>query len=147
MAGGSTQRCRALFGIMKAQWQFLARPITLMGLEDIGRRVYCCLILHNMNVTDRVMGDVKTKYKANYSVARETVPRPAAGTVQLVGPDEKQAQVGIANADELTRHFVTALATEAQRIANHDRLHDAAENGRLMNALIDYVHVHNNIYN
>jgi len=59
MAGGSTQRCRALFGIMKAQWQFLARPITLMGLEDIGRRVYCCLILHNMNVTDRVMGDVK----------------------------------------------------------------------------------------
>jgi hypothetical protein len=43
------------FGVLKGTWQRLVRPIHLQGLQEISEMVGCCLLLHNMLVTDRVM--------------------------------------------------------------------------------------------
>ena len=41
------------FGVLKGKFQFMDRPIHLHRLEDIAFRVSCCLILHNVLVSDR----------------------------------------------------------------------------------------------
>jgi hypothetical protein len=51
------------FGVLKAQWQILARPIMLLHtLLEIAKRASTCFILHNMLVSDRVMGDCRLLY-------------------------------------------------------------------------------------
>lgn len=37
-----------VFGVAKCTWQFLARPIHVMGMEHILKQTHTCLILHNM---------------------------------------------------------------------------------------------------
>ena len=64
----------------------------------------------------------------------------------MVDNTEIMAQIGFINQTVNARRALTELATEAQRIENREVLHDEEENGRLMNALINYVHRHNNIY-
>jgi hypothetical protein len=52
------------FGVLKARWQVLARPMHLHKPEEIAMRATCCFILHNMLVCDRVMNnDVYAVYK------------------------------------------------------------------------------------
>ena len=82
----------------------------------------------------------------NHSVERETVAVTLPDAVQLVDDDEILAQIGFINQTARARQALIDLATEAQRIENQEHLHDEDENGRLMNALINYVHRHNNIY-
>jgi hypothetical protein len=116
-------------------------------LRDIGNRVYCCLLMHNMNVTERIMGNVRLDYKANNVVEREiNASTPTAGPVQLVAFDEIQPTIGIANADPLVRTYIQKTASQSERFENHARLKCKQENGRLMNALIQYVSKHNNLY-
>ena len=43
------------FGVLKAKFQFVSRPIMLRELDLIANRMATCLILHNMCVRDRVM--------------------------------------------------------------------------------------------
>ena len=50
------------FGVLKCQWQFLDRPIHLHDIQVIADRVTCCWILHNILVSDRVMGDCRARY-------------------------------------------------------------------------------------
>jgi hypothetical protein len=50
------------FAVLKGKWQCLARPIHMFDLNMIGNRVACCLILHNMCVSDRVMENVYRTY-------------------------------------------------------------------------------------
>ena len=54
-------------GILKGCWQFMARPILLLNLADVGRRVQTCLILHNILVCDRVMDSIGDIYDPAYS--------------------------------------------------------------------------------
>ena len=61
------------FGVLKGVWQFLERPIHLMKLDDIASRVTCCIILHNILVSDRVMGDCRATYKPDYVLEEEEV--------------------------------------------------------------------------
>jgi ribosomal protein L32 len=51
------------FGVLKATWQCLERSILLHSLDDISERVACCLLLHNMIVTDRVMAGDGYNYR------------------------------------------------------------------------------------
>ena len=44
------------------KFQYMARPIFDMEMKYISKRVGTCLILHNMCVSDRVMGDPRTPY-------------------------------------------------------------------------------------
>ena len=57
------------FGIWKNTWHFVQYPIRLLDIQQIGRRVSCSLILHNMIVSDRIMdGDVNAVYNPNLAV-------------------------------------------------------------------------------
>jgi hypothetical protein len=51
------------FGVLKGTWQFMNRPILLHNLTDLSLRVTCCIILHNILVSDRVMEDCRATYR------------------------------------------------------------------------------------
>ena len=59
------------FGVLKGKWQFLDRPIHLQRLDDISGRVHSCIILHNMCVADRLMGDCRMRYDPAVNVLQE----------------------------------------------------------------------------
>jgi Plant transposon protein len=58
------------FGCLKGSFQFVERPIHLHNLEEIGRRMTTCLILHNMCRADYIM---ENDYRARYNLAHSTV--------------------------------------------------------------------------
>jgi hypothetical protein len=47
------------FCVLKAKWLVIAKPILLHSITDIGKRATAWFILHNMLVSNRVMGIVK----------------------------------------------------------------------------------------
>jgi hypothetical protein len=51
-----------VFGVLKHTWQFLNWPILLHDLPCITLRATTCIILHNILMTDRVMGDPRLIY-------------------------------------------------------------------------------------
>ena len=65
-----------VFGVMKRSWKFLAHPIELQGLDKIASRVYACLILHNMNVAERIMGQASTRYRPSHNMNRDRTEEP-----------------------------------------------------------------------
>jgi hypothetical protein len=50
------------FGVLQGKWKAIANPIHSMDMKAITNLVGTCLILHNMAVSDRVMGDVNAVY-------------------------------------------------------------------------------------
>lgn len=65
---GARKDIERAFGILKSCWQFMSRPIHLMNIEDLGRRVQSCLILHNILVSDRIMDLIGADYDAAFSL-------------------------------------------------------------------------------
>ena len=59
------------FGILKSQWKFVEHKIHLLDLSKISLRMNSCLILHNILVTDRVMGSCELLYDPAYSIEVE----------------------------------------------------------------------------
>jgi hypothetical protein len=57
------------FGNLQAKFQVMAVPMRSHSLSDCADVTACCLILHNMTVSDRVMGDPRAKYKPDYGTA------------------------------------------------------------------------------
>ena len=49
------------FGVLQSKFQVLQRPILLKKLKRIANKVASCMILHNMCVSDRVMGDPRAQ--------------------------------------------------------------------------------------
>jgi hypothetical protein len=121
------------FGVLKGTWQFLEHPILLMDLNDICHRVTCCLILHNMIVTDRVMNEPGMIYDPSFTLAEDTVmveQPPDLLSVQAnagVSYSTSATGTGIANAPT----DVVALLTKGQRFkelnnpVEYQRLHTA----------------------
>lgn len=55
------------FGVLQSQWKWTAYPVHCLNTKILSRRLKTCLILHNMNVSDRVMGgDVTARYNPSY---------------------------------------------------------------------------------
>ncbi len=50
------------FGNLKILWKFVSRPIETWNRSDIANRIMTALILHNVIVSDSVMGDVNRWY-------------------------------------------------------------------------------------
>ncbi len=50
------------FGNLKIMWKFVSRPIEIWNLNDIASRMLTALILHNIVVSDRGMGDMNLRY-------------------------------------------------------------------------------------
>ena len=60
------------FGVLQCKFQWFARPIHMMDLNDIAKRAGTCMILHNMCVSDRIMdGDCRARYNPAASIDEE----------------------------------------------------------------------------
>jgi hypothetical protein len=70
---GARKDIERAFGVLKGTWQFTAKPIQLRNLKKISNRVTTCLILHNILVSDRVMGGPEDTYDPSFSVLEEIV--------------------------------------------------------------------------
>jgi hypothetical protein len=129
---------RAL-GVLKGMWQWLDRPILLHQLSNIADRVACRLLLHNMLVTDRVMGGPGYDYRQRYDPAHMMEEEASATEVQQEPPDlatvqrrprrETRTLVGVSN---LPGH-VHQLLTKKDRF---QELNNRDENRRLHQALM-----------
>ena len=118
------------FGVLQQCFQFVAHPILLYELEAIGRRIRTCIILHNMNVSDRVMeGDVFATYNPAFQVEDDAVNAPESH-----GPEQLDAEfpaVGIANLPSDNARNVAL-----QMAAKWNELTDRGEHYRLQAALV-----------
>ena len=59
---GTRKYIEHVFGILKGKFQFVSRPIHMYHLQQICNRLGTCLMLHNMAILDRVMGDCNKRY-------------------------------------------------------------------------------------
>jgi hypothetical protein len=50
------------FGVLQCKWKVLSYPIHTKNTDSIAKLMECCTILHNMAVSDRVMGDPGARY-------------------------------------------------------------------------------------
>lgn len=116
------------FGILQCQWQAIARPIQLHSIKEVSTMVKCCLCLHNMCVSDRVMnGDFAVRYKPTNVLAMPTEgPRVAA----VAGPG---TAIGLAS----TRTINPMVYQAVTRSERFKRTTDKAQCQRLRQALID----------
>ena len=120
------------FGVLQAKWQFVARPIHLHALKDIATRVASCLILHNMCVCDRVMGEPGIRYNPAHNIeemdgVEATVQPPDLQQVQGgLLPQEEAPMVGIGK----DKNAVSVLTrrkhwNDLKDLDEHIRLHAA----------------------
>ena len=58
-------------GNLQGRFQALATPIVLMDLQIIANLCSSSLILHNMYVSDRIMGDVRALYNPAFDLSPE----------------------------------------------------------------------------
>ena len=126
------------FGVLKNTWQFVDRPIHVLNLQAIADKIQCCLILHNMLVTDRVMEGPNYNYTEQYDPCHHVIVE-GNGSVQqpidLVGvqnraADEPRMAIGVANTPRTVRNGMT-------RAERFQELDDREENKRLHSAIMD----------
>ena len=124
------------FGVLKGTWQFLERPILLLDLQHISNRVVTCLILHNILMSDRVMGEVGVTYnpavQVEEDVAVVTQPNDLQNIQTVYGgasSGNTASGTGVSNAPP----EVVALLTRGARFK---QLQDEAEYQRLHAALM-----------
>ena len=124
------------FGVLQAKFQCLARPIVLRKLQLIENMVTCALILHNMCVSDRVMGACRQLYNPAENIAL------ADNAVVVEDPEELQeinrhrgnsgSSIGIANCSEEAQHLIG-------RKRRWMELHNKEESMRLHSALMQHL--------
>jgi len=131
-----------VFGVMKRSWKFLAHPIELQGLQRISGRVYNCLILHNMNVTERIMGSVTTRYDPSAVMERDTTGEP--DDPSDIGTVVQRLATVPDGGDTPTEHppNVNAFSLYAARADRLEALKSYDECYRLNYALKNYVNHH-----
>ena len=59
---GARKDVERAFGVIQCKFKAIANPIHKIDPKHIGSMVACCIILHNMGVCDRVMGDTERRY-------------------------------------------------------------------------------------
>ena len=129
------------FGVLQAKFQCMQRPFYELDLDSIAAKVSCCLILHNMGVSDRVMdGDVYARYnpcnKLDLSLlSKEKITLPD-DLVEVQNRNKKKLPVvnvcviGTKNKD----YDASRLVNKAERF---HCLNDLEEHVRLQDALKD----------
>ena len=72
------------FGMWKNSWHFVQHPIHLLNIQQIGCRVSCSIILHNMIVSDRIMGgDVHADYNPNLAQIDTNLSNTTSDTTRV----------------------------------------------------------------
>ena len=98
------------FGVLQGKFQWVARPIHLYHLNGIATRVSCCLILHNMCVSDRVMGNPRLSYVPSHNVEDHERDVQQPGDLQQIQrriPSDDLATIGVRECPEAVQRLVT----------------------------------------
>ena len=130
---GARKDIERAFGLLKNTWKVLARPFLILNVADIGHRVTTCLLLHNVLVADRVMGEIGMEYCPLLDCDVDMVDisdPPDLHSVLMQNDVMDFAEV----LDDLNGHpnSVRDTVTRRNRWA---QLKDTGEHGRLTNAL------------
>ena len=121
------------FGNLQAKFQAMATPILLHDLQNIADLCSCCLIMHNMCVSDRVMdGDVRATYNPANDLTPETEEEVEYSEEFRRKTTRQQAPIGIANADP-------SVVKILQRKERWNDLVDLEEYTRLHKALMQFL--------
>ena len=121
------------FGVLQGKFQWIARPIHLMKLADISKRVGTCLILHNMTVSDRIMGEVGLRYRPSsaFVEAEEAIDySQEALERQQEGSNREGPTIGLSNMNSKAQQLILSKNawTDLKDQQQHSRLHVAIRN-------------------
>jgi hypothetical protein len=131
---GARKDIERAFGVLQCKWKAIAFPIHSMDLGSISKLMGTCLILHNMAVSDRVMGDVNRRYVPSTVAEKESPvevfptdwqPTPSQGRWR-----QRTGATAISNFDD-------RLAANIAERTEWKILRDPVEWARLQRALID----------
>jgi hypothetical protein len=123
------------FGNLQSQWHWVRHPIHLHQLDDIARRLASCIILHNMLVSDRVMGDINATYNPAFNVA-DVVDNLVTNTDVVLVPGELQNAIGSELQCTTGLRQMNAANKELIR-TEWENLNNQEENQRLYKAIYD----------
>jgi len=100
------------------------RPHSLSDCADV---TSCCLILHNMSVSDRVMGDPRARYKPDHSLETEERVQLPEDLLDSQGNTLPRVRVGLSKATDITQAIMTRRQEwlEVTNEYEHQRLYQA----------------------
>ena len=115
------------FGTLQGKYQALATPIVLMDLTIIASLCSASLILHNMCVSDRIMGDVRARYDPSFNLLPEKEVEIEYSEEFLKKKEKMMATIGIANCDPFVQKLVLRKGrwNELVNLDEFVRLHSA----------------------
>ena len=120
------------FGVFQGMFQYVARPMLELDLTTLGNRVNCCLILHNMCVSDRIMaGDVHARYKADEGYEGEVEVEAPKDLLDVQKELSEQPAIGL-------DHVSFDEARNVTRRKEWRTLIDLVEHNRLRGAIIQH---------
>ena len=126
------------FGILKEKFKWVENSIQLFDLQDISLRMSTCLILHNMCVSERIMGSCSLSYKPDYDISNlrqhEIVEDPGdLPDFETFIPGGPTAVIGIERLSMEAQEWVL------NRERNWKQLVNVEEHSRLLEALKDLI--------
>jgi Plant transposon protein len=120
------------FGILQGKFQAVVRPIQIWDINHVSTMVKCCLCLHNMCVSDRVMhGDFQADYDPTKDLFVEREVKQSA-LFHSLGRSCNEDLIGVARSLQVNP-VVYDVVTRRERFMSTK---DEAENSRLKEALI-----------
>lgn len=132
------------FGVLQCKFKVLSYPIHTIDMGGLSCLVTTCLVLHNMAVSDRVMGDPSLRYcprvDSDYNVLAED-----DAVDDMYGGGRGDCKDGGGNNNQRTKVSTTTLAAMDEQLAKTvatrtewAALKDDAEWSRLQYSLIDF---------
>jgi hypothetical protein len=130
------------FGVLQCRFKAIAYPIHFINQDSIYHMAACCLILHNMLVQERVMGNCTDRYDPSVEADPEDVDvveaaLHPAGVGDMIPPllvDEPE--MPLPPPVRLLRHIEPNVAMSIIRQREFMGLKDQDEWGRLQAAMI-----------
>lgn len=125
------------FGVFQARCGALAVPLRIHSLEKIGSLVECCLIIHNMAVQERVMGNCVNKYNPSNGIYTDPITPEEVSVDATEGTLEErkarkkyeESQIGFRKLDGEEQQLFTnkwkSCLAKTNDVTEHYRLRDA----------------------
>jgi hypothetical protein len=125
------------FGVLQCRFKAIAYPIHFLNQDSIYHMAACCLILHNMTVQERVMGNCTDRYDPSVEADPEDVDVVDAA----LHPPGMEAPLDVAEMPlpppvRLLRDIEPNVAMSIVRQREFMGLKDQDEWGRLQTAMI-----------
>ncbi len=113
---------------LKIMWRFVSHLIKIWNLNDIASRMLTALILHNVVVSNCVMGDVNQRYNPAHTI-------DDLGNFQMVNLQQNTPEVEVIVDNEIQQSVcdVVAVAGRWESLANKE------EHSHLRSALMQKI--------